>query len=205
MENSKSALTVHRNAILGEINHFLFRAGDTSTENPTRPYSASHLQTMNMIHPLIIQLLRNRAAFYRELFQRIEWDELRQAFESAAGDLSEPEQAIEEKVFTHSETPLLLALQLDKWLKKDDIGVIRARRVISVENAFNEACALEQTGILLCVALEEAYPEFVSDWASVKTVHERAFLALYQLRDALEYHRMTVPKPISSSQDSGLP
>ncbi len=159
---------------------------------------------MNMIHPLITRLLRNRAAFYRELSQRIEWDELRQAFESAIGELPEPELSTEESVFTQTETPLLSALKLDKWLKKDDIGVPRARRVISIENALNEACALEQTGILLCVALEEAYPEFVSGWVSVKAAHERAFLALCQLRDALEYHRMTVPKPVSSSQDSGL-
>ncbi len=170
-----------------------------------RPYGwASYLQTINMIHPLITRLLRNRAAFYRELFQRIEWDELRQALESAIGDLSEPEQAIEEVISTQTETPLLSALKLEKWLKKDDIGVITARRVISVENALGEACALEKTGILLCVALEEAYPEFVSEWTSVKAAHERAFLALCQLRDALEYHRMTVPKPVSSSQDSGL-
>lgn len=159
---------------------------------------------MNIIHPLTRRLLRNRAEFYRELSHQIEWDELRQAFESAVGDFPEPEQVIEEKALTQSEAPLLSALKLEKWLKKDDIGVIRARRVISVENAFDEACALEQTGILLCVALEEAYPEFVSDWRPVKAAHERAFLALCQLRDALEYHRMTVAKPGSSSQDSGL-
>ena len=157
-----------------------------------------------MIHPLIRRLLRNRVAFYRELSQRIEWNEFRQAFESAAGELSEPEQPTEEHLFAQTETPLLLALQLDKWLKKDDIGVRRARRVISVENAIDEACSLEQTGILLSVALEEAYPEHTREWALVKAEHERAFLAFCQLRDALEYHRMTVLKPGSSSQDSGL-
>ena len=159
---------------------------------------------MNVIHPLTTRLLRNRAAFYRELSQRIEWDELRQAFESAVEDFPKAELATEEAVFTQTDTPLLSALKLDKWLKKDDIGVIRARRLISIENAFDEACALEQTGILLCMALEEASPDFIREWTSVKAAHKRAFLALYQLRDALEYHRMTVLKPISSSQDSGL-
>ncbi len=159
---------------------------------------------MNAIHPLIRRLLRNRTAFYRELSQRIEWDELRQVFERALRDFPEPEQVTEEAVLAQTETPLLSALKLNKWLKKDDIGVIKARRVISIENAFDEACALEQTGILLCVALEEASPDFIQEWTTVKATHERAFLAFCQLRDALEYHRMTVYKPISSSQDSGL-
>lgn len=159
---------------------------------------------MNEIHPLTRRLLRNRAAFYQELYQRLGWDELRQAIESAVGDLSEPEQLAEEVISAQTETPLLSALKLEKWLKKDDIGVIRARRVISVENAFDEAYGLEKTGILLCIALEEAYPERVSEWRSVKAAHESALIALYRLRDALEYHRMTVSKPVSSSQDSDL-
>ena len=159
---------------------------------------------MKNIHPLTKRLLRNRAAFYRELLQRIEWDELRREFKRAIGDFSEPEQVVEETVSAQVDAPLLSALELNKWLKKDDIGILRARRVISIENAIDEACALEQTGILLCVAFEKAYPESAREWESIKTTHERAFLALCKLRDALEYHRMTVPTPVSSSQDSSL-
>ena len=151
------------------------------------------------MHPLTRRLLRNRAAFYAELIQRLNWNEFRQAFESAVGDLSEPEQLAEEDGSERMEVPLLSALKLDKWLKKDDIGIAVARRVISVENALSEACALEQTGILLCVALKEIYPESANVQESVKAEHSRAFLALWQLRDALEYHRMTVPKTGSSS------
>jgi len=148
-------------------------------------------------HPLTPRLLHNREAFYRELLGRIPWEKFRQELERAV--LSTPELKPPDRDPTASipdaSSVLLSALQLDEWLKKDDIGITRARRVISIETALDEACHLERLGMLLCDALEESGAEDGQDVTAIKAAHERAFLALCRLRDELDYHRLTLLDP----------
>jgi len=146
-------------------------------------------------HPLIVRLLRNRASFYQELLERLPWERLRSEIAHAATnspDLAPPASDAGPEV-DRVPSSLLSALQLDEWLKKDDIGVPRARRIISVESALDEACHLERVGILLCSALSEAKTEDSENLRLIKSAHTRAFLALCELRDRLEYHRLTLP------------
>ena len=150
-----------------------------------------------MTHPLTPRLLRNREAFYRELLGRIPWEKFRRELERAV--LSLPELKPPDGDTTASapdvSSALLSALQLDEWLKKDDVGVSRARRVISIETALDEACHLERLAILLCDALEESGAGAERDLTVIKAAHERAFLALCRLRDDLDYHRLTLLDP----------
>lgn len=159
-----------------------------------------------MPHPLIVRLLRNRASFYQELLERLPWEKLRGEIAHAATNLPELSPPASDVVTEAEEasSPLLLALQLDEWLKKDDIGVPRARRIISVESALDEACHLERVGILLCSALSEAKTEDSENLRLIRSAHTRAFLALCELRDRLEYHRLTLLNLCMTSENNRL-
>ena len=159
-----------------------------------------------MTHPLTARLLRNRASFYQELLARIPSEKFRRELEGVVAGLPElkPPDENQTASILAASSPLLSALQLDEWLKKDGIGVARARRVISIETALDEACHLERLAILLCDALEEAGSQAVRGSKEVKAAHERAFHALSRLRDELEYHRMTLLDPSNRPEDSRL-
>ncbi|MBM3324266.1 MAG: hypothetical protein FJY66_01210 [Calditrichaeota bacterium] len=148
-----------------------------------------------MTHPLTLRLLRNRADFYRELLGRIPWEELRREFGLAIGDLPKTEPPDSAAPTSSASSALLQALVLDEWLKKEGVGVRRARCVISIENALAEALRLEQLGILLCDALAEENPDSTSDLKPIRDQHVRAYLALRELNDRLEYHRFTLVGP----------
>ena len=146
-----------------------------------------------MTHPLTARLLRNRASFYQELLIRIPWEKFRRELELAVIDLSElePPDNVANVLVSDESSALLSTLKLDEWLKKDDTGIPRARRVISIETALDEACHLEQLGILLCDVLEKTE----RNNKSIKAAHERAFIALCDLRDRLEFHRIILLDP----------
>jgi len=138
--------------------------------------------------------------------ERLPWEKLRREIAYAAMNLPELSPPASDVVTETEEasSPLLSALQLDEWLKKDGIGVARARRIISVESALDEACHLERVGILLCSALSEAESEDSENLRLVEAAHSRAFLALCELRDRLEYHRMTLLNPCMISENNHL-
>jgi hypothetical protein len=145
-------------------------------------------------HFLTARLLRNRASFYKELLGRIPWAELRAELEHAVAGFGE--SALPE---TDATTPtpaassaLLRALMLDEWLKKDGVGVPKAKRVISLENALAEALQIEQLGILLCDALLEENAGWSDNLKAIRDAHVLAFLSLSELRDRLDYHRLTL-------------
>jgi hypothetical protein len=145
-------------------------------------------------HLLVVRLLRNRADFYQEILKRLPWEKLRRQIEQAAMNLPELHPPASHVVAAeeHASSTPLSALQLDEWLKKDETGVMRARRIISVEGALEEACHLEELGIMLCGALSEENPGDAENLRGVKSAFTRAFSALCDLRDELEYHRLTL-------------
>lgn len=159
-----------------------------------------------MSHSLTARLLQNRASFYQELLKRVPLEKFRIELEHAITDLPDLQPQVHYKVISTSgiDSALLSALELDEWLKKDDIGIRKARSVISIETAFIEACALERLGILLCTALEGTDSDAKETLRSLKTAHERAFFALSKLKDRLEYHRFTLLDPIDSSEDNHI-
>lgn len=148
-----------------------------------------------MTHPLIARLLRNRIEFYQELLRRIPWNELRREFDRAVRGLPEIGAVETAAPIPAPSSALLQGLMLDDWLKKDDIGIPRARRVISVENALAQALQLEQLGILLCDALSEESPDPADSPRAIRDGHVHTFLALSELHDRLEYHRLTLAPP----------
>ncbi|MFH1010758.1 MAG: hypothetical protein V1784_05940 [bacterium] len=162
------------------------------------------MRKAKVTHPLLARLLRNRAEFYRELLRRIPWEELRIELDRAVGSLPQLKPTDAMAPIPAVSSAVLQALLLDDWLKKDGVGVPRARCVISIENALAEALQLEQLGILLYDALAEESPDLADDLKAIRDGHVRAYLALSELRDRLEYHRLTLARPSNDLNNKGL-
>jgi hypothetical protein len=167
---------------------------------------AVNLERVKVTHHLTARLLRNRASFYKELLARIPWEELRTELDRALADslgVVPPETGAATPLPAVS-SALLRGLMLDEWLKKDGVGVPKAKRVISLENALGEALQLEQLGILICDALSEEYADLAGDLEGTRDSHVHAFLALSELRDRLDYHRLSLVEGSTQNENSDL-